>query len=279
MKYWLPFFCILLIEAFCSTSPIRFDLTYDFLNSGISPIATALGNTGILSSIGAECALFNPAMLTDTKGKNLELSFNLLPFDHSLTYAFYRIPNSYRQAWFGLGIVADTVSNIEYRQSQSDTPTNFAANQIAFIGGFGREVEPGISIGSQISIVNKNYSDINFSTFYGLSVLYNRYKEFSVSGLFRYLNSDEYETSGGIKLNLDPFTLYGQADYYFSPSLTILKPKYGVTFAIVPSFKLYAGRDGDILSVGTSYEWNILLFQYAMTFTDLGNYNYIAIGL
>ena len=128
-----------------------------FLKVGVGARELALGSAASVLTEGANAANWNPGKLAEVKGKNLSASYNMLFIDESQGALAYATPLSGGSGVVGAGINYLTVSNIEKRASDTNTPdSKFSNNNMAFTLSYARpEVRPGLSLGANLKYISQ----------------------------------------------------------------------------------------------------------------------------
>ncbi|MDD5208809.1 MAG: PorV/PorQ family protein [Elusimicrobiales bacterium] len=128
-----------------------------FLKVGVGARELALGSAASVLTEGANAANWNPGKLAEVKGKNLSASYNMLFIDESQGALAYATPLSGGSAVVGAGINYLTVSNIEKRASDTNTPdSKFSNNNMAFTLSYARpEVKPGLALGANLKYISQ----------------------------------------------------------------------------------------------------------------------------
>ena len=128
-----------------------------FLKVGVGARELALGSAASVLTEGANAANWNPAKLAEVKQKSLSASYNMLFIDESQGALAYASPLSGGGGVIGAGLNYLTVSDIEKRTSDTNTPdSKFSNNNMAFTLSYAKpEVRPGLALGANLKYISQ----------------------------------------------------------------------------------------------------------------------------
>ncbi|MCM2266862.1 MAG: PorV/PorQ family protein [Elusimicrobiales bacterium] len=128
-----------------------------FLKVGVGARELALGSAASSLTEGAGAIAWNPARLAALKQRNLSASYNMLFIDQSQGFLGYAAPLGEDMGVLGAGVNYLTVSDIEKRTDDTDSPlSKFSNNNTAVSFSYARaEVMPGLAAGASLKYIEQ----------------------------------------------------------------------------------------------------------------------------
>ena len=123
-----------------------------FLKIGLGARAGALGESYVAVANDATSALWNPAGLCDVEGKDVLFSHN--QWFEDIRSEYVGTAMRFGKNGFGLGLVLNSVSDIEHRAAQTGTLVGlFNAYDVALVGAYGRQVREDLDLGLSLKLL------------------------------------------------------------------------------------------------------------------------------
>ena len=128
-----------------------------FLKVGVGARELAMGSAASALAEGANSVNWNPGRLAALTQKNLTASYNSLFIDEAQGFIGYASPLNNDMGVIGVGVNYLTVSNMEKRATDTDTPdSKFSNNNTAVSLSYARaEVRPGLDLGVSLKYVSQ----------------------------------------------------------------------------------------------------------------------------
>jgi hypothetical protein len=135
-----------------------------FLRIGLGPRAKALGDAYTAVADNAYAPYYNPAGLAFLRSREAALSYGLLSFDRTFTYAGFARPLP-PQAGFGFGILQSGFKDSEARLSDGETTgEKIEDSQYTFFMGFGIRFTEKVSAGITPKLIYSKIYDVSASS-------------------------------------------------------------------------------------------------------------------
>lgn len=167
-RIFKSFKCLCILSALCSLYSLNAGESAgqagSFLRIGLGPRAKGLGDAYTAVADNAYAPYYNPAGLAFVRSREVALSYSLLSFDRTFTYAGFSRPLP-PQAGFALGVLQSGFKDSEVRLSNGETSgEKIEDTQYTVFMGFGMRFTETFAVGITPKLIYTKVYDVSASS-------------------------------------------------------------------------------------------------------------------